>query len=392
MAKTKTRSIGIVPAAGKKITFGDDDASDYASTSKAFVVSHEEDANSGSDSDDAPEAFGLGEVRSMEKREVEKAELLKREKREAARTRARKIQEVKKAHQVEKRNLPNAPGSKKRKVVEVASESEGESASGSALDDGEEEGGTRSESGEDEGSFHTISGSEEDEEEEEDGEEDRQSFHTESEAGAESDDDSERLEDGPIDDETRRLRARMQAAMEAAERGAAGSDSEDEDQEATPLKKKSALKPSRAINKPRAAVSEDAEFDMEPLHIVGKPLPASVLRKAAELEEARKSRERVEKARLAVLGSGVSTKAQKRSQKSAKRRKGAEGQVERKVSDHTTLHLLEPTLGLQNGQLPPVLDARKRPARGQDARTKFMKGAMKLSGKIPGRGLVDGRR
>jgi hypothetical protein len=126
----------------------------------------------------------------------------------------------------------------------------------------------------------------EDDDEEEDDEEETGSFHTDSEDEEEEeeldDDESERLEEeGPLDDKTRQLRARMQAMMEAAESRARGD-------APSPPSKKSSLKKTKTTEKPKPVEEdEDAGYDLAPLSSFGKPLSAEVLRKAEEADKAR---------------------------------------------------------------------------------------------------------
>lgn len=166
-----------------------------------------------------------------------------------------------------------------------------------------------------------------DEEEEEEGEdedeEDGQSFHTDSED--EDADDSEDFEDeGPLDDKTKQLRARMQAMMEAAEARARG----DEPAAAATSSKsklkspKSAMKATPALaQRPAAAVEEDedAGFDLAPISSLGKPLPVEVLRRAEESERAKK-------AKKAEQAAAASAEQKKKAQggKRTKKRKRAE--------------------------------------------------------------------
>jgi hypothetical protein len=112
-----------------------------------------------------------------------------------------------------------------------------------------------------------FSGDEDDEEGSEDGE----SFHTESEGNGsglededeegevdeDDDDDSETLEEGPIDDATRRLRERMQEAMEAAERRAGLASAPKAGK--TESKSKGILKNSSASDSTSAAVAEGSK-------------------------------------------------------------------------------------------------------------------------------------
>lgn len=60
-------------------------------------------------------------------------------------------------------------------------------------------------------------------------------------------------------------------------------------------------------------------------------------------------------------------------------------------SSDRTVHLLPPVLGA-GAALPPVVGPKERVAKaGKSAKTFYTK-AMRDSGKIPGRGVVDGRR
>ena len=133
------------------------------------------------------------------------------------------------------------------------------------------------------------------------------------EDGDAGDEASERLEDGPIDEETRRLRARMQAAMEAAERRAAATG---------PSPK---LAP--AVLKVSEENDDEAVYDLGPLPIIGKPLPASALRAAAAAGAERKKRDA--DAAKAQAEQGLPRKKRVR-----RRMKGRDGsrQVERKIS------------------------------------------------------------
>lgn len=56
-----------------------------------------------------------------------------------------------------------------------------------------------------------------------------------------------------------------------------------------------------------------------------------------------------------------------------------------------TVHLLPAVLGVGSA-LPPVIGARESAGSAGKGREKFLRRAMKDSGKIPGRGIVDGRR
>lgn len=58
---------------------------------------------------------------------------------------------------------------------------------------------------------------------------------------------------------------------------------------------------------------------------------------------------------------------------------------------NSALHLLPPILST-TADLPPVIGPRERLAAANGSQKSFMKKAMRDSGKIPGRGLLDGRR
>ena len=177
-------------------------------------------------------------------------------KKQAARARGLKIAEAKAQKVLEAAIAENArtkakgrkgvdgPRGKGKKGVSVNAKG------GDEEDDGKEDAETRKlrarmekamEDGEgdsEDDSLHTIPGSdggpEDDEDDDEDEDEDGESFHTESDDANEQDeedngeeededdedDGSETLDDGPVDEATRKLWARMQEAMEAAERRA----------------------------------------------------------------------------------------------------------------------------------------------------------------------------
>lgn len=61
-------------------------------------------------------------------------------------------------------------------------------------------------------------------------------------------------------------------------------------------------------------------------------------------------------------------------------------------SEKKTLHLLPPTLTPSIASLPPIIGPQRRPEVGKNPREAFYKSAMKESGNIPGKGIVDGRK
>jgi hypothetical protein len=183
-----------------------------------------------------------------------------------------------------------------------------------------------------------LSGEEQDEEDEDEDEE-MASFHTASDEDGEDDNDddgSETLEDGPVDEKTRVLRAKMQAMMEAAERRALGDETTPGASKASKKKavnpkgndfaEKGILKSSQPAQQAHATENEDEEaaWDLTP-GVIGKPLSAKVLKAAAKAEE--------EKRRLAGL---KQEEARRRKlevgERRKKRRKHMEKEVTRVVS------------------------------------------------------------
>lgn len=231
--------------------------------------------------------------------------------------------------------------------------------------------------------FHSASGSES-----EDEEADADLHESSSEGEDESD---EELVDGPIDSATKNMRERMQAAMEAAERRAGLS---------VP-KIKAKTKASKAEEAPPVSTGrveadgeghlgtgqthkgeeEEDNYDLHPYS--AKPLPTSLLQKAAQSEQLARSLK-------SAAPRGTPRQKRKRPNKS----KSKAIIVEKIMDDRKKVHLLPPALNTGPlGGLPPIHDARGRvPIAGKDARGNFVKGAMRVSGKGPGKGLVDGRR
>jgi hypothetical protein len=184
--------------------------------------------------------------------------------------------------------------------MESAMAEAGEEDSEEDEDDDEEELGELDED-EEMRSFHTESEDEGDEDEEDDEDED------------EDEDDSEMLEDEPLDNKTRALRAKMQAMMEAAEARAAAMD--DRPLPSASASKEKTSKLSKDANgagiittsagakggilkaqpqKEIVAAEDEGAWDLTP-GIVGKPLSAKVLAAAARAEEERQAKEAVKK-------------------------------------------------------------------------------------------------
>jgi len=205
----------------------------------------------------------------------------------AARQEERVKRKLTKTSQKNGKPKSTAPRKKKSKSEEVEDEEEEESQRGDEDDEEDED----EEDGEDEeetGSFHTDSEDEEEEEELDD-------------------DESERLEEeGPLDDKTRQLRARMQAMMEAAESRARGD-------APSPPSKKSSLKKTKSTGKPKPVEEdEDAGYDLAPLSSFGKPLSAEVLRKAEEADKARLAKKAEQDAIAKAKGQQVKRTRKKR--------------------------------------------------------------------------------
>lgn len=243
---------------------------------------------------------------------------------------------------------------------------------------------------------------------------DQQSFHTDSDAvhfsdegglegyqddGDESDD-SEKLEDLPMDSKSKTMWAQMQAMMEATEKRAGvtsdGVDSGKTEKRAKTQEEKSEERKRKAKeqseNEDKEKSDEEEENDDEAQWDLApgvKPLPKSVLQAAVKAEEEKKAREAEKKASQKV--------EQGAEQSRRKKRKIAKVETSRKVSDKTTLHLLPQTLSSAGpAALPPIIDARSRPGgtapAGKATVNKFYKRAMKNSGVVPGRSPLDGRR
>lgn len=219
-------------------------------------------------------------------------------------------------------------------------------------------------------SFHTAS---EDEEEEDEDEEDD---------GAESDE-SETLRDGPLTPKEIQMRAQMDAIFAAmnkaegivppkpakADKKGMGTSQDVPEPQVKKAKKKTG---------PMTEEDENALYDLS----AGVPLSAAALEEAeAELQSKKKKaagKQEQEKRNAAA--------AKKRGNK----RKRRKTETVEKDLGGSTLHLLQPVLSAGDG-LPPVIDAGSQQKRAS-AKSRFMKNAMKESGRIPGKAILDGRR
>ena len=301
-----------LPSEGSKIIFDetagdlDPDLSQLPTSPHHVSLNESGEEDEGSD-DEAPEAVGLDKVKDNEEREVQLEEqyaLLcctaftntfraKRTKRDAASMRSRKIAAIKAQPRLATakiKGLSEARGSKRKRLTRSTNDEEEQDDPEAkrltvrmekAMEDGEGE-------TDDDSDLDKKIKERTDDANEEDSEE-KGSFHTHSEGGSDrseelDDSESERLLEGPIDDETKQLRVKMQAAMEANERRALGEGG------------------ITSFNNPQTKKvddkgTEDGLYDLGPLPITGRALPASVLRAAAVSEAERK----VRKAREAYM-------------------------------------------------------------------------------------------
>ncbi|GFZ48639.1 hypothetical protein JCM24511_06388 [Saitozyma sp. JCM 24511] len=444
MPRRPVQRVAVQPSQGKKISFDEDESfepgpSDYAAPSagKSRNDGDEQDEDDDEDDDDAPEAVGMSAGREMEERQAAEEAMSRKARKEAAANRSRAIN-AKKAVPIPAPTEKRAGANEKKRRRQPEPEPELESESDELDDDedeevhddddedededarrlrkrmeaamaeaGEEDSEEDGEDGEDdEDQFEEL-----DEDEDEDEDEEMRSFHTESEDVGDDDeeddeDDSETLEDEPLDDKTRTLRAKMQAMMEAAEARAAAMDGRTPPSASASISKEKTGKPTKGPNgagittasggvkggilkaqpqKPIVAAEDDGAWDLTP-GIVGKPLSAKVLAAAARAEEERQAKEAVKKeeARRRKREEGERSKKRKVHKKRTE-------ETARAVDGNKTLHLLAPTLS-STSALPPVYEPGSKSSIGANARNKFMKVAMKASGQRPGRGVVDGRK
>ena len=249
---------------------------------------------------------------------------VKRKEREAVRARSRKIAVLRSQATTLKSDIYILSKRKRDRSVPAVASVEDDEAKRlrarmeQAMDDGEgdsAEGSSDGESGDEDGESAEMDDDAVEDGESEDVGEDG-SFHTDTD-----DDDSERLEDMPVDEETKRLHERMQAAMEAAEARAGVK---------RPAKPTG---PDRTEASARTTVGvgrgddgDTTQWDLGPLAIVGKPLSAAALRAGAAAEAERKLRQ-AEKAKT-IAAEGMQLKKGKRK---TKRRKEMQ-QVQKKIS------------------------------------------------------------
>lgn len=138
----------------------------------------------------------------------------------------------------------------------------------------------------------------------------------------EKDESDEEMLDEADDPETRRLHARMQAAMEAAEKRALRDGADDDDEDTAARGSSSRRKGTKAEKQSRALTAQAKSTDTSSEHDLGPmALPLNVLSKAAAKEkEKKKILER--KAELARIEEEKSNKRKgRRAQKEVKRRK-----------------------------------------------------------------------
>lgn len=337
----------------------------------------------------------------------------RRAQKDAARARAQKIAEAKAVKEAAKAAAKAPKSSKKaekakRKRAEPKSDSEGEEegsddeddeaarlrrrmdaamAAGSGdsemESDGDDESGLESadededdyddaelddEDMEDGESFHTAS---EDEDEDDEGDEE--------DDGAESDE-SETLRDGPLTAKEIQMRAQMDAifaAMNKAEGIVPPKPKADKKGKGKDVASEPEKKPKKKTG-PLTEEDENALYDLS----AGVPLSAAALEEAeAELQSKKKKaagKQEQEKRNAAA--------AKKRGNKRKRRKTDT---VEKDLGG-STLHLLQPVLSAGDG-LPPVIEVGSQQKRAS-AKSRFMKNAMKESGRIPGKAILDGRR
>lgn len=220
-------------------------------------------------------------------------------------------------------------------------------------------------------SFHTAS---EDEDEEEDDEEDD---------GAESDE-SETLRDGPLTPKEIAMRAQMDAIFAAMNKAEGIVPPKSSKADKAKKGKGKDVTPEPEVKKPKKKTGPMTEEDENALYDLsaGVPLSAAALEEAeAELQSKKKraaGKQEQEKRNAAA--------AKKRGNK----RKRRKTETVEKDLGGSTLHLLQPVLAAGDG-LPPVIEVGSQQKRAS-AKTRFMKNAMKESGRIPGKAMLDGRR
>ncbi|BEJ16756.1 hypothetical protein CspHIS471_0601570 [Cutaneotrichosporon sp. HIS471] len=371
-------SAAIAPAAGTKMTFGDDDDFDYDAPSSSGVPSDapsendESGSESDSDSDAAPEAVGMRTGAADERKRAAAEEGERQAKREAAKLRAARVAEAKAASK-----KAGKPKDKRKRAAEPSDgeESEEEDAEAArlrrrmeaAMAAGEDSDDSMESDFDEEGQddFDALDEEEEGEEGEEDDDEDEETGEEEEE---EEESDDEGLLSRPV---PAALKSRMDAMMAAMEGRAMAADPKFADEMASRRKKGPVLEVPSLKSGPKGVKTTFDEFG----EYEAAPLSADMLAAADAQLAADKSKEKVERGE---------ERARKR------RRKGKKAAPTARVLDDRTVHLLPPVLA--GTALPPIVGPRERVGTAGKAQATFYKNAMKASGKIPGRGVVDGRR
>ncbi|KAI5454568.1 hypothetical protein NCC49_003462 [Naganishia albida] len=356
MAKKSAKNKLSVSAAaleprGKKIVFDaepsvDGDESEHEQPSgsqndEPEQVESEENEETDSDDDDAPEAVGFAVDQRKARAEAEaeearrKAKVERQKQLQSHREAEKKAKATKAAEALVGKASKSAKG---KKVVQEDSDEQFGNESGS---------GTEELSGdEDEAEFHTDSEDDLDADLDEDLDE----------ASDEADEDGEEtLEYDETDPSVKRLQARMQKAMEAAERRAMEDD-------APPTKKSKSSKTENLAEVVEPA-EERSEYDMGPM-----PLPQSVLRVAAEVDLMRK---KAEKRKAEAASSSKSKKRKRRMQREE------EDLTTRALNSRTAIQLLPSADSMSS--LPPIVAPRAQVSQKTNL-DGFRKRAMRRSG------------
>ncbi|CAK9779493.1 hypothetical protein CC85DRAFT_287349 [Cutaneotrichosporon oleaginosum] len=374
-------SAAIAPAAGKKMTFGDDDDFDYAAPSSPGIPSdvpsddEEEQSGSDSDSDAAPEAVGMRAGAADERKRAAAEEEERKAKREAAKLRAARVAEAKAkkpSKEKRKRSDPESEDSEDKDDSEAARlrrrmDAAMVAGEGDSQMEEEEEESDFDEDGDDD--FDALEDEDEDAEEDEEEEEDEAE-----EEEDEEESDEEGLFSRPV---SSALKSKMDAMMAAMEGRAMAADPKFADEMASRRKKGPVLEVPALKSKKAKSQSVGTKTTFDDFgELDAAPLSADMLAAAD--------------AQLATEKSQEKTKGEERAKK--RRRKGGKGKQAPtvRVLDDRAVHLLPPVLA--GTALPPVVGPRERVVAANKAKQTFYKRAMKASGKIPGKGVVDGRR
>ncbi|GHJ85593.1 hypothetical protein NliqN6_1995 [Naganishia liquefaciens] len=355
--KSGKSKAGAIPAAapqGKKIVFGADpvigeDTSDEDQQSSITDEDPEESAaraegsgeDSDSDNDDAPEAVGFAVDQRKAQAEAD-AEIarrkakIERQKQLQSQREAEKTAKAAKAAKSSARK--SAKSAKAKQAIQNESDEEG-SQQGSELSSGDDE----------DAGFHTAS-----EDDDLDLDADLDEGEKEVSEGSSEDVEDEEMLEMASDPKMQRLHARMQKAMEAAERKALADDTKPSTSKST---KES--KPAEVVE----AADEPSEYDMGPL-----PLPQSVLRVAAEVDLMRR---KAEKRKAEAVNTDKNKKRRRRLQREE------EDISTRTLNSRTAIQLLPGTDSTSG--LPPLVAPRAHVAQKTNA-DGFRKRAMRRSG------------